>query len=90
MNTTNNNNQKPSAPADKSAQDWRRVHDLTLRYTRAITALNELKRIRNYVTAGAGTPAAMPGLARKIRSAIKSAQGAVNNAWRFANREGAI
>jgi hypothetical protein len=83
------NKHEASAAADKSAHspaetEKRRIHDLTLRYTRAITALNDLKRIRDYVTAGAGTAAAMPGLARKIRSAIKSAQGAVNNAHRFA------
>lgn len=59
-----------------------------VRYTRAITAVRDLKRIRNYLTSvnGLRKGLPMPKLVRKIRSAIKSAEGAANNAWRFANR----
>jgi hypothetical protein len=44
-------------------------------------AIGDLKLIASYIK-----PAEFPGLARKIRSAIKSAEGARNNAKRFANR----
>jgi hypothetical protein len=57
--------------------------ELTRRYTRAVTAVQDLKRIRDYITAPG---IKMPGLAAKIRSAIKSAEGAANNAWRFAQK----
>jgi hypothetical protein len=51
---------------------------LWLRVTRADTALRQLQQIADYIT-----PGDFPGLAKKIRSAIKSAEGALRNAQRF-------
>lgn len=49
---------------------------------KAEVALMDLKRIARYVT-----PETFPGLAKKVRSAIKSAQGALNNARRFERQD---
>ena len=46
-------------------------------YTRAVIALKDLRHIADYIK-----PSDYPGLARKIRSAIASAGGAVRNAER--------
>jgi hypothetical protein len=59
--------------------------DPKLRYTRVVTAVHDLRHIRDYLSAlGAKQPTK---LLAKIRSAIKSAEGATRNAWRFQQRE---
>ena len=52
------------------------------RAERAIHAGNLLRDIASFVK-----PSEFPGLAAKVRSAIKSADGAANNARRFEARE---
>jgi len=53
-----------------------------VRYTRAATALRDLRHVADYIK-----PADFPGLSAKIRSAIKSADGAVRHAMNRSYRE---
>ena len=53
-----------------------------LRLFKLVWAENELKRIRDHITSDIA-----PGSARKIRSALKSVQGAIRNAERFSRPE---
>jgi hypothetical protein len=55
--------------------------DKNLRYTRAQIAAKDLRHVADYIK-----PADFPGLAAKLRSAIKSADGAVRNARRFTQK----
>ena len=58
-------------------------HDVgACRLSKLVWAENELKRIRDHITRDIA-----PGSARKIRSALKSVQGAIRNAERFSRPE---
>ena len=60
----------------------RKVKRSDLRLFKLAWAEDELKRIRYHITRDIA-----PGSARKIRSALKSIQGAIRNAERFSKPE---
>jgi len=58
-----------------------KIKDHACSLCKLVWAENELRRLRDQITGDIA-----PGSARKIRSALKSVQGAIRNAERFAKQ----